>query len=216
MKYTLRCPHCGGLSATDNLPFIGQHCLCPFCEHKFDFAVSCVVDPRTEFGAVRLYSSSEISEENSEVVSTSEAVPPLDGEPPAASAASVAEEPSVPVVAVAAAVEPEGEAVSEVVPPLDGEPPAASAASVMDKPECVNNDLFSSFRDCMLITEGDIDWDTSCETSINIIEVTYFCDISGFGDGEDVWGEDLISATQEICSDLVDFTGTIPVEILSS
>ena len=135
MQYNLKCPHCGGLSATEILPLIGQHCLCPFCDQKFDFTMSNVVISSMDLGVDGLYSSSVVLESadgcdhivqsvdnaplehdmSEAVVSSPETIEPF--EPVAAADAAVAE------------LEPVDDA--EIVPASADEPPAESASPMM-------------------------------------------------------------------------------------
>ena len=212
MQYNLKCPHCGGLSATEILPLIGQHCLCPFCDQKFDFTMSNVVISSMDLGVDGLYSSSVVLESadgcdhivqsvdnaplehdmSEAVVSSPETIEPF--EPVAAADAAVAE------------LEPVEDA--EIVPTSFEEPPAESTSPMMAEAEDSNDDVFLSFRDSLSIPENDTVLDY--ESGTVFFEPNCICDIPGDNNVDDAFAEDLLPSKEEILCDLVNFAGTLP------
>ncbi len=212
MQYNLKCPHCGGLSATEMLPLIGQHCLCPFCDQKFDFTMSNVVISSMDLGVDGLYSSSVVLESadgcdhivqsvdnaplehdmSEAVVSSPETIEPF--EPVAAADAAVAE------------LEPVEDA--EIVPASADEPPAESTAPMVAEAEDSNDDVFLSFRDSLSIPENDTVLDY--ESGTVFFEPNCICDIPGDNNVDDAFAEDLLPSKEEILCDLVNFAGTLP------
>ena len=212
MQYNLKCPHCGGLSATEILPLIGQHCLCPFCDQKFDFTMSNVVISSMDLGVDGLYSSSVVLESadgcdhivqsvdnaplehdmSEAVVSSPETIEPF--EPVAAADAAVAE------------LEPVEDA--EIVPTSFEEPPAESASPMVAEAEDSNDDVFLSFRDSLSIPENDTVLDY--ESGTVFFEPNCICDIPGDNNVDDAFAEDLLPSKEEILCDLVNFAGTLP------